>query len=247
MDLYERMRARVQTHAAKPTNWYEIRNDADSSVVRIYDEIGFWGVTAADFARDLEAIASPKIEVQINSPGGNVFDGIAIYNTLRTHPAKITTRVDGLAASAASVIAQAGDRRVMVQASQMMIHEAWGAAIGPADELREFADLLDQQNDVLASIYATRAHKPAEEFRALMAAETWLTDQAAVDLGLADEVFNPEPADAENAAWQMVNGLMRITDIAAPEPPAPASKYVDRLRALDLDELEIEAAARSLI
>lgn len=192
MNLHDRMKARASKLSAV-SKWYDISAAADAgvTVVRIYDEIGYWGVTADQFARDLDAVTTDTIEVQINSPGGDVFDGIAIYNTLRTHPANVVTRVDGIAASAASVISQAGDHRLMVEASQMMIHEAWGVAVGSADELRSFADLIDQQSDVLASIYASRSGGEVAKFRELMSAETWLTDQAAVDLGLADEVMTP--------------------------------------------------------
>lgn len=176
--------------AAKSGSWYSIKNQADKVAVRIYEEIGYWGVTAADFAADLDAITANEIEVQISSPGGDVFDGIAIYNALRAHPATITTRVDGLAASAASVIVQAGDRRVMLSASQMMIHNAWGLTVGSADDMRDAADILERQNEVLAGIYAARSGRDAGEFKKLMSAETWLTDQGAVDAGLADEVID---------------------------------------------------------
>jgi len=197
-DLRARMRARVdKLHARGDATWYEIKNaTGERATIRLYEEIGYWGVTAADFAAELEHVTATEIEVQINSPGGDVFDGIAIFNALRSHPARVTTRVDGIAASAASVIVQAGDHRVMVSAGQMMVHEAWGVAIGPADEIRAFADVLDQQNDVLAGIYALRSGRDRDELRAMMRAETWLTDQAAVDAGLADVVFTPERQDA---------------------------------------------------
>lgn len=203
-DLHRRMLARLPKGGHR---WYEIRNQhEDKAVVRIYEEIGVLGITAEDFVHDLEAIAASEIEVQINSPGGEVFAGIAIYNALRTHSARITTRVDGIAASAASVIAQAGDRRIMVESAQLMIHEAWGVAVGPADELREFADLLEKQNGVLATIYAARSPKTPAHFRELMKTDTYLTDEESVDLGLADEVFVPEGQRARNT---------RTGDIAA--------------------------------
>ena len=190
--LRQRMRQRATPRAA--ARWYEIRNqDGDKAVLRIYDEIHWlFGVDPEDFARDLDAITAPEIEVQINSPGGDVFDGIAIYNALRTHPARVTTRVDGIAASIASVISQAGDERIMLSGSQMMIHEAWGLAIGPAGEHREMADLLDKQNEVIASIYAERSGREPDEFLEAMGSETWMTAQEAVERGLADEVVTPE-------------------------------------------------------
>jgi ATP-dependent protease ClpP protease subunit len=188
MNLRDRMFARLP----KSRQWYDIVNAAgERAVVRIYDEISYWGVTAADFAEELAQITAAEIEVQINSPGGDVFDGLAIYNALRTHPARIVTRVDGLAASAASVIVQAGDHRVMVQSSQLMIHEAWGVAVGPAADMLEFAAILEQQNEVIAQIYADRGAGDVDHFKQLMAAETWLTDAATIDAGLADEILVP--------------------------------------------------------
>lgn len=186
------MRRRVMARLpADSRSWYEIKNaTGTTAVVRVYEEIGY-PVTADQFARDLEAITADEIEVQINSPGGDVFDGVAIYNALRAHPARITTRVDGLAASIASVIAQAGDHRVMLSGGQMMIHEAWALAFGPAADLREMADLLDKQSEIIASIYAERSGRPAAKFRKMMADETWFTASETVAAGLADEIHKP--------------------------------------------------------
>ena len=163
--------------------------------IRIYDEIWFLGVNADDFARELESITAPEIVVAINSPGGDIFDAIAIYNSLRNHSAKITTRVDGIAASAASLIVQAGDQRIMMSGSQMMVHEPWGITIGPASEMRAFADLLDRQTDVLAGIYASRSGKEAAYFHDLMVAgeDVWMTADETVAEGLADEIKDPAP------------------------------------------------------
>lgn len=213
--MRSRVRARLLEQQQKPRgSWYEIRAaaDDDTVVIRIYDEIdAWWGVSSESFARELALVTASNIEVQINSPGGDIFEGIAIYNTLRAHPAHITTRVDGLAASAASIIAQAGDTRVMLTSTTMMIHEAWSIVIGPAEEMRAAADLLDQLNDQAAELYAARAGGDAQEFRQLMADETWLTPDQAVELGLADEIVDPgskatddeaddQPAEAVAAA-----------------------------------------------
>lgn len=201
MDLRSKMRARLPVNAGR---WYEIKSQGDKAVVRIYNEIGYFGVSAEEFASDLDGITASEIEVQINSPGGEVFGGLAIYNALRMHPAHVTTRVDGIAASAASVIVQAGDHRVMLGGAQMMIHEAWGLAVGPSADLREFADLLDKQSDIMAKLYADRSGGDVAEIRQMMAAETFLTDQEAVDAGLADEVVNPDRKDTagkSSAKW----------------------------------------------
>jgi len=178
-------------------SWFDIRAADDAATVRIYDEIGYFGVSAQDLAERISKLDVPEITVHINSPGGDVFDGLAIFNALRTHPARIVTRVDGLAASIASAIAQAGDRRVMVSSSQMMIHEAWGICAGPASDMAEFARVLTQQNKVLAELYAERSGRKASYWVPLLAAETWLTAEETVAHGLADEVLMPARQNAK--------------------------------------------------
>lgn len=182
--------------------WYTITNQADdesdveeaSAQILIYDEIGgSFGVSAADFVEELNGITSSKIDVRINSPGGAVWDAIAIYNALIKHPATITTYVDALAASAASIVALAGDQVVMMVGSQMMIHDALGAEIGNAKDMRAMATFLDQQSDNIASMYAVKAGGELKDWRALMLAETWLMANEAVEMGLADEVYQPKP------------------------------------------------------
>ena len=197
-DVIATLRAKADGHGTIAHEGYTIQNaTGKEAVVRIYDEIWSLGVNALDFTTDLDAITAPEIRVEINSPGGNVFDGIAIYNALRMHPAKVTTRVDGIAASIASVIAQAGDHRVMVDSSQMMIHNAWGMVVGNKADHEEMAALLEQQDAVIAGIYATASDNDPDHFLGLMNAETWMTAEQAVEHGLADEIYKPErqPAD----------------------------------------------------
>lgn len=180
-------------------DWFRIANQTDAPGpvdVWIYDEIGYFGTPAADFIDRIRDITAP-INLHINSLGGDVFDGIAIYNALRTHTSHITTTVDSMAASIASVIAQAGDDRIMVTHSQMMIHEAWGIAVGGADDMRSYADTLDMQSNIIADIYADRSGRPAARFRDLMAAETWMTHDETVNHGLADRILTPETKDTE--------------------------------------------------
>lgn len=169
-------------------DWYRIENKAETAEVYIYDEIGYFGVTANDFVRDLRNISSDKINLHLNTPGGDVFDGIAIFNALKAHKATVNVVVDGLAASAGSFIAMAGDRIAMAPHSKMMIHEAFGLAIGNAEDMAKMAERLDATSENIAAIYAERAGKDAKHWRALMKAETWFTDQEAVTAGLADEV-----------------------------------------------------------
>lgn len=185
--------------------WYTITNQTDetsdvgteeevAAQVYIYDEIGgSFGVSADEFVRDLNEITAKNIDVRINSPGGAVWDAIAIYNALIKHPANITTYVDALAASAASIVALAGDKVVMMVGAQMMIHDALGAEIGNAKDMRAMATFLDQQSDNIASMYAVKAGGELKDWRNLMLAETWLMANEAVEAGLADEVYQPKP------------------------------------------------------
>lgn len=180
--------------------WYYIRNaapnpeteeesDESTAEIFIYDEIGgSFGIDANEFIQDLQGITAENITVRINSPGGSVVDAIAIYNSLVQHPSMITTRVDSMAASAASIIAMAGDKVEMMVGSQLMIHDAMAAEMGNARELREAADWLDKQSDNLASIYAAKGGT-AQDWRALMLAETWMFADEAVGMGLADSIY----------------------------------------------------------
>jgi ATP-dependent Clp endopeptidase proteolytic subunit ClpP len=192
------LQAREPAEGAEGRGWYSIKNvSATETEIFIFDEIGFFGVTASDFVKDLADIRANKITLRINSPGGDVFDGIAIFNALKRHEAEINIFVEGIAASAASFIAMAGDTITMMPHSQMMIHEAHGLVIGPADDMRKMADILDKSSNNIASIYAERAGGTIEEWRARMRDETWFSDQEAVELGLADSI---EGEDAENVA-----------------------------------------------
>ncbi|SFK92543.1 ATP-dependent protease ClpP, protease subunit [Streptosporangium canum] len=187
-------------------DWYRITNLADGAAeVVIYDEIGFWGVTAADFIRDLKAVAATEITLRVNSPGGDVFDGIAIHNVLRNHPATVTTHVDSLAASIASVIALAGDRIIMQPHSQMMIHDAAGMCIGNGSDMHDMAAMLDRQSDNIAAVYVERAGGTLAEWRERMRAETWMSADEAVAAGLADEVAPRRDTDTPAAtnSWDL--------------------------------------------
>lgn len=176
------------------TSWYQVKNglpEGDQTPeILIYDVINpSFGVSAADFVQDLAKIDSPELTVRINSPGGAVFDGIAILNAIRGHDAKVTTVIDGLAASIASVIAMGGDEIVMNKNSQMMIHNAWDLVIGNADELQAAADRLRQFSSNIASIYADRAGGSVDEWQQRMDDETWYTADEAVEAGLANSVL----------------------------------------------------------
>lgn len=209
----EKQRARLGVEAR---SWYRITNaaDPDEAEVLLYDEIGGWfGNTADDLIAELKGISSPRMRVRINSPGGSVFEGIAIANALRAHPATVTVQVDAIAASIASVIAMAGDRIEMAPNSMMMIHDASGMAWGNAAEMEEMAELLDLISDNIADAYAQRAGGTREQWRERMKAETWYLPEDAVDNGLADEAVpapktgtptpEPEPEPEMARAWDL--------------------------------------------
>lgn len=200
----------IQQLKGQELSWFKLTNaagdDDETATLYIYDEImpewmAEWlgGVSAEGLIAQLNEVTAKTINVRINSPGGSLFEGITIYNTLISHSAKVNVFVDALAASAASVIAMAGDKITMMTGSQMMIHDALGIEYGNAADLREFADFLDRQSDNIAAIYAEKTGGAAKDFRNLMLAETWLFPEEAVALGLADEVFSRAQVEEEES------------------------------------------------
>ncbi|WP_338791121.1 head maturation protease, ClpP-related [Pseudomonas sp. AE27] len=170
----------------------------DSTTITMYDPIGmdWWtgeGVTAKRVSAALRSIGDKDITVKINSPGGDVFEGLAIYNLLREHKGKVTVQVLGLAASAASFIAMAGDEIQIARAGFMMIHNAWTIAAGDRNDFTEVADFLDQIDGTLADIYSVRTGDEVAAMRALMDVETWMGGSGAVEAGFADGLL---PSDA---------------------------------------------------
>lgn len=196
---------------AHARQWFKIYNvgvgtvSNESTRVDIYEEIGGWGVTAGEFVEQLRAVGTPSIDLHINSPGGSVFDGVAIYNALSQHPATVNGFVDGLAASAASFIAQACDSITMNPGSMMMVHDAIGMTWGNALDHTTMAGLLTQVSDSIADLYAKRAGGTAADWRAVMENNggegKWYTARESVDAGLADRVAgDPEPDDSVGEA-----------------------------------------------
>jgi ATP-dependent protease ClpP protease subunit len=182
-----------------------VRDAAGPARIDLLDEIGPWGVTAADFAAALaELPAGMDLDMHVSSPGGDVFDGLAIMNMLRQLAGQVTVVVDGLAASAASVIAQAASpgRLFMAPNSTMMIHDAWGATIGNEQDHRDGADVLGAQSANIADVYAQRAGRPAASMREAMQAETWYIGQEAVDAGLADAMLPGRGPAPEPGSWE---------------------------------------------
>lgn len=199
----EQMRALYANEPGDRT-WYRITNTADAAEIFLYDEVGQWGVTANDFVKELRDVKASAIDVHINSPGGECYDGLAIFNALRSHRANVTVYIDGLAASAASFIAMAGDRIVAERNASLMIHNAHAVGVGDADDMRRLGDMLDKMTGTIANIYAERAGGTVEDWRARMKTETWFSADEAKTAGLVDEVTTaPPPRGMPRNTWDL--------------------------------------------
>lgn len=214
-----------QLHAQVPALRNETPGSAGATAeVWLYGVIGsYWdGLDAGSFARAIAGLEVDEISVRIHSPGGAVLDGIAILNALRQHKARVVVTVDGLAASAASFIAMAGDEVRMAPGAQMMIHDAWLYTVGNAAELRADADFIEKQSDNIARLYASRAGGTSEQWREAMLAETWYSDEEAVAAGLADTVLGAADVPDEAAAAAALRFDLSLFNFAGRDhAPAP--------------------------
>lgn len=216
---------------------FVVRNaKSDSAEIDIMDEIGdpWFGVDAKALVGQIRAITAKRITVNLNSPGGDYFDGLAIFNALERHPAHVTMQVDGLAASAASIVAMAGDDIVMNQGAQLMIHDAISFAGGNAAALRQRADVLDKCSEDIAGIYAKKTGKPQSEWRDAMKKETWYNAEEAVTVGLATRTSEtPVPEKMENVAHDWIEarkewGAFRYAGrVDAPAPHMLSNEVVE--------------------
>ena len=177
---------------------------AEGNTLYVYDVIvasdmdAEWlgGTSAESFIKALRSMSGP-VNVRVNSPGGDVFAGVAMSQAIRDYAEEVTVFVDGYAASAASLIAVSADKTVMGQGSFLMIHKAWTIAMGNADEFLAQAGVLEKIDGSLAEMYATKSGKSAEHYAPLLAAETWLTAKEAIAEGLADEISTSPKASAK--------------------------------------------------
>lgn len=194
--------------------WFKIAMlDDDETEIMIYNDIGYFGVTASDFVSQLNAIKTPKISLRINSNGGEAFEAFAIFNAIKNHSATVTVHVDGIAASAASVIALAGDKVCIAKNAYLMIHNVSVGCYGNADYLRKQADIIDKMSTGIAQTYADKSGKPLDEIKKALNEETWLNAQEALDFGLVDEIDDGEEDDDMPEA--MARALMKFNK--APE------------------------------
>lgn len=214
MHRYESREARFSNRvlltyaAANLPEALALRSAADGvTEILLYDEIGWFGISAKDFVLALAQAGDGPVHLRINSPGGDVFDGMAIYNALKAHTAPVTVTIDGIAASAASFIAMAGSTIQMAETSMLMIHNAWGLVIGNRNDMLETAAVLEKIDGQLAAVYAGRTGKPAGDFAAMMDAETWFTAAEAQAGGLCDAIVQPVAAGAEAAVRGLAAGM----------------------------------------
>jgi len=224
---------------------------ADDGVteILIYDEIGWYGIMAKDFVLALAEAGDGPLNVRINSPGGDVFEGMAIYNALVARTALVTVTVDGLAASAASVIAMAGKMIRMPDSAMMMIHNCWSFCIGNRIDMRAMADMMEKIDGQMAGIYAARANQDKPACQAMMDAETWFTGQEALEAGLCDELIQPPAQDQSQAAAKDLpraglDSASRPRALSPAAPPAAAPPTAPRAEESE-DGCDVEAA-RSL-
>jgi ATP-dependent protease ClpP protease subunit len=180
-------------------------NAAGTAELFIYGEIGGWwdGPDTTALVQEIAALKADQITVRINSPGGSVFDGVAIYNALAQHPAEVIVKIEGVAASIASVIAMAGDKIMIGEAANIMIHKPWSLVVGDAASMRKEADILDQLEGGLLDIYASRTGVDMKHLSDWIAAETWFRGQQAVEEGFADEIIPAKTKKAQAARSQI--------------------------------------------
>ena len=170
-------------------NWYNINSKASKVVdVYIFDEIGMGGVNAQGFIEEIKSFKDSPMNLHINCVGGDVFDGMAIYNVIKKRTAKTTVYIEGIAASMGSVIALAADSVVMAENSLFMIHNAWGGAMGEAKEMKKTAKLLDKISGEIADIYVKKTKLPYDKVKEMMDEETWLNAEEALELGFIDSI-----------------------------------------------------------
>ena len=169
--------------------WYNIQNKAgETADVYIFDEIGTYGITAQEFINDIKGLKDLPINLRINSLGGDVFDGMAMYNVIKRREAKTTVYIEGIAASIATIIALGADEVIMAENSLFMIHNAWGGTMGEAKDMRKTADTLDKISGELTDIYRKKTGLSYEALQEMMDEETWLNAEEAYEAGFVDVI-----------------------------------------------------------
>ena len=232
--------------------WYTIKNSSDQQnhEISIHDDIGMWGISAAEFIADFKQIpVDAHINLSMHCYGGNVFDGLAIYNVLARESHRITATVEGVAASAASIILMAAGKIIMPEGSFIMIHEAWSSLFGgEAKDFLHMSDLLDQINAQLAGIYCRRTGLKDGEVRALMAEESWLTASTAKEKGFCDEVQGELKIAASCSRYALSNYRNIPAAIAKPDQVATVQEKESVVDTKIQDEqTDVRASAEQII
>lgn len=219
-------------HKNQKKKYFSLASAGRTADIYIFGDITSWpwlesDVSSYTLARAVQDLDADEIAVHINSYGGDVSEGLAIHNSLKNHPARIRTVCDGFACSAASVVFMAGDERVMNPASLLMIHNAWTNASGNAEQLRKAADDLETISATAANAYRERVGISSEALEELLAKETWITPEQAVEWGFATEVLAEEQAgtvsqSARAAVFQALTGKPEPWE--DPKPPKPEEK-----------------------
>ena len=170
--------------------WYDFKNETSRGIVDVYifDEIGNFGVSAQSFIEEIKSHKGSPMNIHVNCVGGDVFEGMAIYNVIKKRSAKTTVYIEGIAASMGSVIALAADRVIMAENSLFMIHNAWGGATGEARDMMKTAKLLEKISGEIADIYTKKTGMPYDKVKDMMDEETWLSAEEAYDLGFVDSI-----------------------------------------------------------
>lgn len=184
------MRMKRSPFKPRALSGYKIENKQDEeTTIYIYDEISWFGVSAEDIVKDIISSDSKKtLNIRFNSPGGSVFDGMAIYNAIKQRKGKTVSHIDGLAASISSLIALASDEVIMADNAFFMIHDPWSIVIGSASVMREEADLLDKVGGAIVNTYMSKTKKTEEEIKNWMSAETWFSAEEAKEAGFVDKI-----------------------------------------------------------
>lgn len=218
---------------------YHIRSAGKKAAeILIYEDIGagwFGGVSAKQFADDLKAFgAVDTLNIRVNSPGGDVFEALAMYNTLRRHPADKRVSVDGMALSAATIVIMAGDHISMAENAMLMIHDPWAVTMGNADDMRQQADLLDQVKENIIVTYERRTGTAGKVLRQMMSDETWMQSADALSNNFVDEVTGDLAIAAhfDPARYKHVPAAIRAAIQDKPRSPR-TDVFRARLRSLE--------------
>lgn len=220
-----------------PQNFKVVHDEENETTeITIYGVIGssWWSdsFSASDIDKAIKEAGNNDIIINLNSPGGDAFDGISIFNRLKRHSGKVTIYVDGWACSAASVIAMAADELIMGLGSMMMIHEASNIVWGTKTDMRKEADILEELEEGIIDIYMTRAKVSREEVRDKVDAETWFSAKSAVEIGFADKVEGNEDEPENNVTTLSVKDKKQILNelkntLQTEQEPSPTSIKVD--------------------